>query len=378
MANRAYKYRIYPDPEQQVAMRRTFGCCRKVWNLMLADKIAWYQQTGTMLKNTPAQYKKDYPYLQEVDSLALANVQLQLQQAFKNFFEQPNVGFPKWKSKKHPKRSYTTNAVNSNIRIEGSSIRLPKIGWVRVKVHRKIPRTHLIKSVTVSQNAAGRYFVSVLTEYAAQVNPVPLESPSAIGLDYSSPGFYVGTDAAPNHPHPYHKEQAKLACEQRRLSRMVPGSNNYRKQQLRIGRIHQRIADIRRDFLNKTSTEIANRFDVVGIEDLNMQAQAQALNFGKAVADNGWGMFTRMLEYKLAERGKYLVKADRMFPSTKTCSICGCKNPDVVLGVREWTCLGCGAFHLRDENAATNLRNYALDALGVATLNFAEPQGLRG
>ena len=378
MANKAYKYRAYPTPEQEALIQQTFGCCRKVWNLMLADKIAHFEQTGKMLYNTPAQYKAEYPYLKEVDSLALANVQLQLQQAFKNFFQQPKTGFPKWKSKKHPKRSYTTNSVNGNIRVEGGFIRLPKLGWVKAKIHRKIPKHHRIKSVTVSQNAAGRYFVSVLTEYAADVKPVALDTPSAIGLDYSSPEFYVGTDGTPEHPHPYHREQARLAFEQRKLSRMQPGSNNYRKQQLRIGRIHQRIADIRRDFLAKTSTEIANRFDVVGIENLNMQAQAQALSFGKAVADNGWGMFTRMLEYKLEERRKYLVKADRLFPSTKTCHECGHRNPDVVLGVREWTCPECGSFHLRDENAALNLRDYALAALGVAPLNCTEPQGLRG
>lgn len=359
-------------------MLRTFGCCRKIWNLMLADKIAYYEQIGKMLYNTPAQYKAEHPYLKEVDSSALANVQLDLQQAYLSFFKQPKTGFPKWKTKKHPKRSYTTSVSHNNIEVTNGAIKLPKLKWVKAKVHRKIPKIHTIKSVTVSQNAAGRWFASVLVEYKDEVKPVPLDNPSAVGLDYSSPRFYVGTDGTPEHPHPYRKEQEKLAREQRRLSRMEPGSSNYKKQLRRIGRIHQRNADIRRDFLSKASTEIANRFDVVGIEDLNMQAQAQTLCFGKAVADNGWGMFTRMLEYKLAERGKYLVKADRLFPSTKTCHECGYRNPDVTLNVREWTCPECGTWLDRDGNAALNLRDYALRALGVAPLNYAEPQGLRG
>ena len=154
MANLAYKFRIYPDEEQKRLIARTFGCCRKAWNLMLADKVAWHEATGKWKEFTPATYKGDHPYLSEVDSMALCNEQMHLRAAFAAFFEDASVGFPRWKSRKRPKQSYTTSYVNNNIRLDGGRIRLPKLGWVRCRAHRKIPRGFRVKSVTVSRTAS--------------------------------------------------------------------------------------------------------------------------------------------------------------------------------------------------------------------------------
>ena len=188
--NKAYKFRIYPDCLQQEMFSKTIGAARFVYNKMLEDKIAYYEETGKMLKATPAQYKNEYEFLKEVDSLALANAQLQLETAYRNFFRDKSIGFPKFKSKKHPKQSYTTNLVTGNIRITGKRIRLPKVGEVRIKLHRQIPNDHLIKSVTVSREPSGKYYVSILTEYEASETSVSLDKERSIGLDYSSPSFY--------------------------------------------------------------------------------------------------------------------------------------------------------------------------------------------
>ena len=162
--NKAYKYRIYPNEKQKELFARTFGCCRFVWNRMLEEKQFWYEKTGKMPRITPAKYKAEYEWLKEVDSVALCNTQLQIEAAFTAFFGKKS-GYPKYKSKKNPKRSYTTNLINNNIRIEGSKIRLPKAGLVSIKLHRQIPEDHRIKSVTVSQEPGGKYYVSILTEY---------------------------------------------------------------------------------------------------------------------------------------------------------------------------------------------------------------------
>lgn len=380
MANLAYKFRIYPDEAQRELISKTFGCCRKVWNLMLADKMAAYEATGRNETFTPAMYKREFPFLREVDSMALCNEQMHLQQAFRNFWRDKAVGFPKWKSRKRPKQSYATSFVSGNIRVEGNSIRLPKLGFVRCKAHRRIPKGFRIKSVTVSRNGAGRYFASVLVEFDAP-EPVPVEVSRSIGLDYSSPHFYVGSDGSvANPPHPYRKAQERLALEQRRLSRMEKGSNNWRKQKLRIGRIHQRIVDVRRDWSEKESTRIANSFDLVSLESLDMKAQAGSLRFGKAVSDNAFGAFRSRLEQKMAARGKHVAYIGKWFPSSRLCRECGEVNAGLALGEAEWDCPSCGAHHERDAYAAETIRLEGLRLYRehIAAPAAAEPQGMRG
>ena len=259
--NRAVKIRIYPNAEQRVQIEKTIGCSRFIYNCMLADKIEHYKKEKKMLRNTPASYKKEYPWLKEVDSLALANVQMHLESAFHKFFREPSAGFPRFKSKKSSRKSYTTNVVNGNIFLEGKYLKLPKMTAVRMKLHRPISEKWKLKSVTVSREPSGKYFAS-LTE----------------------------------------------------------------------------------------------SFDAVCVEDLNLKGMAGGLHLGKGVHDNGYGLFLSMLEYKLEERGKYLIKVDRYFASSKICSVCGKKKEELSLSDRIYYC-ECGNRMDRDVNAAVNIMN---------------------
>ena len=353
--NEGYKMRIYPNREQRIKFAKTFGCVRFVYNRMLGEKIEYYKENKKMLSVTPAKYKNEYEWLKEIDSLALANAQLHLQTAYKNFFEQENAGFPKFKSKKDTHCSYTTNYVNGNIEIKDGMIKLPKIGFVKMKQHREIPEGHKLKSVTVSKNPSGKYYISVLFKYDDTIEEA--EPEKFLGLDFSMRELYVDSNGnCPEYPRYYRKMEKKLAREQRKLSKMTKGSNNYHKQRRKIALIHEKIANQRKDFLHKESRQIANAYDCVCIEDLNMKAMSQSLNFGKSVSDNGWGMFTAFLQYKLEKGGKRLIKVDRFYASSQLCSVCGYKNKETKdLSVREWICPECGTHHNRDVNAAVNI-----------------------
>ena len=363
IANKAYKFRLYPNSTQRELFAKTFGCVRFVYNKMLGEKIAYYQEHGESLKVTPAKYKAEFEWLREVDSLALANAQLNLTTAYNNFFRDKSVGFPKFKSKKTDRKSYTTNCVNNNIRFEGKYIKLPKLGLVKVKQHRAIPSNYKLKSVTVSQTAGGRYYASVLFEYEIDTQPESIEN--IIGLDFSMSELYVSSNGDnPEYPRFYRRALQKLARMQRSLSKMSRFSNNYYKQKRKIAKYHEYIANCRKDFLHKQSRQITNAHDCVAIEDLNMKAMAQSLRFGKSVHDNGWGMFTAFLDYKLREQGKQLIKIGKWFPSSKTCSACGNIKEELALSERIYIC-DCGSILNRDINAAVNIRDEALRILAT-------------
>lgn len=360
VVNKAVKCRLDPTVKQSIMFLKTFGCCRKVYNLMLEDKIKYYKENKTMLKTTPAQYKTEYPFLKEVDSLALANEQLNLESAYTNFFKNPKTGFPKYKSRNKDKASYTTNNQNGSIRIEKNKVRIPKIGFVRIKLHRIIPEHWILKSITVSMTKDGKYYYSLLFEYEDTVAEKSNLDMNAIGLDYKSDGLYVDSNGVTcGSPKYYRKGQKCLTKAQRKLRHKNKNSNNYRKACQKIAKAHQHIANQRKDFLHKKSTEIANQYDLVCVEDLNMKAISNAsFGNGKATMDNGWGMFTKMLEYKLADRGKRLVCISKWYPSSQTCSCCGCVNPAIKdLSIRKWICPDCGEVHDRDLNAAINIKN---------------------
>ena len=362
--NKAYKFRIYPDNLQQEMFSKTFGAARFVYNKMLEDKIAYYEETGKMLKNTPAQYKKECEFLKEVDSLALANAQLQLETAYRNFFRDKNIGFPKFKSKKHPKHSYTTNLVNGNIRISGKRIRLPKVGEVRIRLHRQIPNDHLIKSVTVSREPSGKYFVSILTEYEAPETIVSLDKENSIGLDYSSPSFYVDSNGyIASMPHFFREAEKKLAKEQRRLSHMVKGSRNYNKQRRKVALAHEKVRNQRNDWQHKESRRLASLYDFVFVEGINYKDMARGLHLAMATNDNAFGSFRTCLAYKLKEKGGKLIAIDKWYPSSKTCRHCGYIKSDLKLSDRVWVCPACGCIIDRDVNAAINIKNEGLKAI---------------
>ena len=361
-ANKAYKFRLYPNKDQIILFEKTFGCVRFIWNQMLSDKISYYEQEQKVLNNSPAQYKNKYEWLKEIDSLALANVWTNLNQAFKNFFNNKKFGFPKYKNKKQNKNSYTTFNQKGTIRLSDDTkyVKLPKLGYVRIKCHRQIQNNEIIKSATISKNPSGKYYISILVEYEKEIPQLILDKEKSLGLDYSSSSFYVdsqGNEA--NYPRYFRLLEDKLAKESRKLSRMQKGSKNRNKQRIKVAKIHEHISNCRKDFCHKLSHKLSDKYDYICLEDINLHGMAQALHLGKSTNDNGFGMFRQFLSYKMFEKGKQLIKIDKWFPSSKMCHICGCINLDLKLSDRVWIC-DCGAILNRDQNAAINIRTVGL------------------
>ena len=370
---KAYKYRLYPSTEQQEFFAKSFGCARFVWNKMLHDKIEHYEKTKTTLRNTPAQYKKEFEWLKEVDSLALANVQLDLQRAFQSFFKS-SFGFPKFK-RKGIKDSYTTNNQKGTVAVTRGSIKLPKIGLIKAKIDREI--NGLIKSATVSRSPSGKYFVSVLVETIAQ--PLP-KTNSSVGIDLGITDFIVLSDKTEVvNPKFLAKYEKKLAREQKILAkrrevakaanRKLSESRNYQKQRLKVAKVYEKIANCRKDFLHKTSFDLIKNHDVIVIEDLNVKGMVKNRRLAKAISDSSWSEFATMLAYKAGWYGKQLVKIDRWFPSSKTCS--GCDHVlgkgELTLAMRQWQCPNCNAVLDRDYNASINILKEGLRYLLSST-----------
>jgi len=374
--NKAYKYRLYPNAEQATLINKTFGCVRFVYNKMLTDRISVYEQyrdNKEELKRQkykrPADFKEEYPWLKEVDSLALANAQLNLQRAYANFFRDKTVGFPKFKSKRRSNKTYTTNNQNGTIRlIDGQTIRLPKLKDVKIKLHRPLPEDAVIKSATISCTSTNKYYLSILVEYGAEITPVEPTMGTVLGLDYSSGSLYVDSNGeSAEYPRFYRKAESKLKKEQRKLSRRKEGGSNWKKQRQRVAKLHEKTANQRKDFLHHMSRQIANAYDAVGVEDINMRSMAQCLNLAKSTNDNGFGMLRNFLDYKLTEQGKQLVVMDKWYPSSKTCFPCKNINHDLKLSDRTWTCPKCGAVLERDPNAACNIQYEACRLLGLVS-----------
>ena len=361
--NKAYRFRLYPNKEQEILFSKTFGCVRFVYNQMLTEReeiYELYKDNKEKLKKqklpTPAKYKSEFEWLKEVDSSALCNAQMNLQTAYTNFFRDKRIGFPKFKSKHKDKNSYTTNKINNNIRIENKKIKLPKLGWVKIVQHRIIPENQEIKSCTISKTPSGKYYISILVEFEQYIQPQ--NKCNVLGLDMDMKNLYTDSQGIrAEYPRFYRQTLEKLAKEQRKLSKCVKGSNNRNKQKIKVAKLHEKVVNCRKDFLHKKSRELVNQHNVIAIEDLNMKEMSQSLNLGKSVHDNGWGMFTAMLKYKLENEGKYLVKVDKWYPSSKTCNECNEINKELQLSDREWVCKSCGCILDRDYNAAKNIRD---------------------
>ena len=364
--NKAYKFRLYPTKEQAILFAKTFGCVRFIYNKMLADKIAYYNATGKSLNNSPAQYKTEFEWLKDVDSLALANAQLHLNDAYKNFFRNKKNGFPRFKSKKRSKCSYSTNNQKGTLRIESSKIRLPKIGFVKLKLHRQIEGE--IKIATISKIPSGKYYISILVEYENQI--LPIMPKTFLGLDYAMNGLYVSSDGeCANYPKYFRLAQKRLARIQRKFSRSKKLSRNHEKLRIRLSRVYEKIANQRRDFLHKLSTKLVSEYDAIIIEDLDLKSMSKRkrgrkFSFGKSISDNGWCMFVQMMNYKMQWQGKRLLKINKWYASSQICSKCGYKNSETkTLSIRKWTCPECGTNHGRDENAAINIKNEGMRIL---------------
>lgn len=369
--NRAIQYRAYPTEAQAVLLAKTFGCVRFVWNRMLMDAQQFLNEAGAFFVPTPAKYKKEFPFLKEVDSGALCNTQLDLQDANDHHLESPKtVGAPRLKSKRKSKMSYTTNihsyktkdgSVVHTLALGYEAIKLPKIGWVKIKKHRQPGADWILKGATVSCTRSGKYFISLLYEFEKDIQSVVPTKEKSLGLDYSSHDFYVDSNGeVANYPRFYRQSEEKIAKEQRKLSRMKVGSKNYNEQLHKVQLLHEHITNQRKNFCHTVSAAIAKRYDAVFVEDINLRGLAGSLKLGKSTNDNGFGMFRTMLEYKLTSQGKTFAKIDKWYPSSKTCSVCGLVKDDLTLADRSWTCSSCGTTHNRDHNAAINIRNLGL------------------
>ena len=371
---KAFKYRLYPTKAQATKINQNIGCTRLVYNLMLDAKTKHYEATKKTLHITPAFFKTDKTFLKDVDSLALANAQLNLEQAYRNFFKNPeHFGFPKFKSKKHSRLSYKTNNQKTKskdskctIFFDGNRLKLPKVGYVKIIEHRQ--HGGEIKSVVVSHERSGEYYASVLCE-VKEIQKLP-ETAKHVGIDLGLNDFIVCSDGQRvQTPKFFRKVEQKLAKRQRAFAKTVKDSRNNEKLRIKVAHCHQKIKNQRNDFLQKLSTKLIRENQVISVEDLSVKGMEANHCIAKSVADASFSKFVNMLEYKAKWYGRKLIKIDMFYPSTQICSGCGFQNKKLRgmkgLKVREWVCPCCGEVHDRDLNASRNIDREGLKVLNL-------------
>ena len=376
---KGYKYRIYPTKEQEIQISKTFGCCRFVYNQLLAKKIELYKTEQKSLSKTDCnnycnqvlKKQEEYKWLKEVDKFALTNSIYNLDSAYQNFFRRvkqgsDKAGFPKFKSKKDNRQSYRTNFTNDNIKVnfENNKVQLPKLKWIECKLHREFKGK--ILSATINKVPSGKYFVSFNVEVEHVISS---KNEYTVGIDLGIKDLLITSDGEViNNEKITYKYEKRLAKLQRKLAKKNNGSKNRNKQRIKVARLHEKITNIRKNNLHQISKQIINENKVVICEDLDIKGMVKNKNLSKSIHDCGWGELTRQLKYKTNWNNKIYYEVNRYFPSSQLCNKCGYKNTDTKnLNIRFWICPECNTEHDRDENAAINILNQGLKDLGLVS-----------
>lgn len=367
---RAYKYRIYPTDEQKVLLAKTFGCCRFVYNWALNLKITAYQERKETLGNVylanlmKSELKVEHEWLSEVNSQSLQSALRNLDTAYTNFFRNTKaVGFPRFKSRKG--RQSFLCPQHCRVDLEKGTITIPKAKDVPAVLHRKFKGT--VKTVTISMTPSRKYFASVLVDTDIEELPVtPIHGDTCLGIDLGIKSLAVCSDGRTfDNPKNLQRSLDRLKLLQKRLSRKKKGSANRNKARIRVARLHEHIANCRKDNLHKITYALTHDSQVrtICMEDLNVKGMMQNHHLAQAVGDASFGMFLTLLKYKCSWYGVNLIQINRFAPSSKTCGKCGYVYKGLKLSERSWICPECGTHHDRDFNAACNIKEFGLKAL---------------